>query len=437
MSSLNIGQFDSASTTVRVLAAAINGQGTVGLAMPKMFDLAARASQYLPSALRTRLFSFGAANEAVQLSELSSEDGPRAARWVTSRYENVQKTRSIFIGATNGAVVDLAARLGAPWLPQTWLVLLRREVDPDDISAVIEHGTQISDRLIKYFPDVAIHQMHDPLNDRGNAAQAAYLRMKWQRLPDAYRDFIRTRLEPGGTIFINGCDYRWPTKKLGEHHFFQLGGYGAIASEDLLARYGYSANACWSQRPEAEWGYEEALTADVQELAASVGARVVRLTYEAPQALSAPIARLFMKDSSQRLFVTNFNMLAPAFIGYSGAVPYWAVFNDQKSLADLQNFLKEHGPFEGIESLLFQNGVNADGQATALEWRNVLAAHTPDARLVGLRPAHHPQDFAAFDRYRRALRDIEHNLQTPKRRTLVADEVQGWFVQQEGIGRVL
>ena len=104
-----IGQFDSASTMVRVLAAALDGQGTVGLAMPKRFDVIARASQYIPPRLRSRLFSLGAANEAVRVENLSRDDGPLAARWVTSQYESRKRTNSIFIGAVNGAVTDLAA----------------------------------------------------------------------------------------------------------------------------------------------------------------------------------------------------------------------------------------------------------------------------------------------------------------------------------------
>ena len=168
---------------VRVLAAALDGQGTVGLALPKRFDVIARASQYISPRLRSRLFSLGAANEAVRVEDLSRDDGPLAAHWVTAQYKSQMRTNSIFIGAANGAVVDLAAGLGAPFLPQTLLLLVRRQVDPDDIDAVINHGQQISNKLAACFPDVAIHQMHDPLNDRGNAAQAAYLRLKWRRLP--------------------------------------------------------------------------------------------------------------------------------------------------------------------------------------------------------------------------------------------------------------
>ena len=437
VASPKIGQFDSASTMVRVLAAALDGQGTVGLAMPKRFDVIARASQYISPGLRSRLFSLGAANEAVRVENLSRDDGPLAARWVTSQYESRKRTNSIFIGAANGAVTDLAAGLGAPYFPQTLLSLVRRQVDPDDIDAVITHGRQMSDKLAACFPDIAIHQMHDPLNDRGNAAQAAYLRLKWRRLPEAYREFIRSRLTPGGTIFITGCDYHWPTRQLGKNHFFQLGGYGAVAPEDLLERFGYSASEDWQPRPEAEWGYDAALTADIQELANSLGARVVRLTYEAPQDLSGPISRLFMRDRKQRLFVTNFNMLAPAFIHRSGAAPYWAVFNDQKTLAKLDGFLSAHGPFERVDSLLFQNGVQAKGQATASDWLDALSAHACSARLLGLLPDQHPRDFAAFDRYRRVLRKTEGDLEEPMRRGLELNEVLDHLVFREGFGSIL
>ena len=436
MSSTKIGQFDSASTMVRVLAAALEGQHTVGLAMPKRFNVVARASQFIPPSLRSRLFSLGAANEAIELKDLGPKDGPRAAEWVTSQYKNLRKAPAIFIGATNGAVADLAAGLGAPWLPQTFLVLVRRKVDPDDIAAVIQHGQRMTDRLADNFPGIVTQQMHDPLNDRGNAAQAAYLRMKWHRLPDAYRDFIRNHLEPGGTIFITGCRYQWPSLQLGKKHFFQLGGYGAIAAEDLLSRYGYSYSDAWQLRPEAEWGYEDALTADIQDAAAAIDARVLRLNYDDPQALSAPISRLFIKDDPRHLLVTNFNMLAPAFIQRSDAIPHWVVFNDQKSLSELANFLRTHGPFERIDSLLFQNGAEAEGQALASDWLNVLSAHTTSARLLGLSPAQHPHDFASFDRYRQSLREAEKGLRTPVRGAFNLKDVLGGL-QREGLVSVL
>mgnify|MGYP003147357471 CR=1 FL=1 len=104
-------------------------------------------SQYISPGLRSRLFSLGAANEAVRVENLSRDDGPLAARWVTSQYESRKRTNSIFIGAANGAVTDLAAGLGAPYFPQTLLSLVRRQVDPDDIDAVITHGRQMSDKL--------------------------------------------------------------------------------------------------------------------------------------------------------------------------------------------------------------------------------------------------------------------------------------------------
>ncbi len=219
---------------VRVLAAAFDGQGTVGLAMPKRFDVIARASQYISPRLRSRLFSLGAANEAVRVENLSRGDGPLAVRWVTSQYESRKRTNSIFIGAANGAVTDLAAGLGAPYLQQTLLLLVRRQVDPDDIDAVITHGQQISGKLAASFPDVAIHQMHDPLNDRGNAAQAAYLRLKWRRLPEGYREFIRSRLTPGGRFLSRAAITTGPPASSGRTIFSSWVGMERLPQKTFL-----------------------------------------------------------------------------------------------------------------------------------------------------------------------------------------------------------
>ena len=113
------------------------------------------------------------------------------------------------------------------------------------------------------------------------------------------------------------------------------------------------------------------------------------------------------------------------------------MFNDQKTLAKLDGFLSAHGPFERVDSLLFQNGVQAEGQATASDWLDALSAHACSARLLGLLPDQHPRDFAAFDRYRRVLRKTEGDLEEPMRRGLELNEVLDHLVFREGFGSIL
>lgn len=413
-----VGQFDSASTLVRVIAATLDGQGSVGLGLPERFRLAARASAMVPKALRVRAYSFGALHEAVAPAELGSDAESAVAEWFVSQYSGITRSPALFIGSSNGALADLAAGMGAPWLPQTFLLLMRKPTtDVDDIRSVIAHAPSVGAPLAHAFPNAAAYQMHDPENDRLVVRHAAYFRMKWRRLPPAYRSFITSRLAPGGTIFIVGCRHPWPALRLSDRHFFQAGGHGGIGPQAILERHGLAGEPGWEMQPESEWGYDDALTDDIAEFAASQGLRVVRLLFDEPQALSAPVARFFrdhvVHRPRRRLVVTSFNMLAPAHVLRTGSTPYWSVFNDTGSLANLEHFLRTEEPFDEIAAFLFQNGVAAQGQATAKAWQDVLHAASPCGRLVGVRLDQHPFDFAAFDRYRRAMKEMKPAVQAP------------------------
>lgn len=381
--------------------------------MPRSFRLAARLSGVLPAGLRIRLYALGARREAVPPGRLRGDQAAAAAAWFTRQYRMDGRVPAVFIGASNGAIADLAAVMGAPWLPQTFLVLVR---DPtpavDDLDQVIARARRLGDPVLRHFPGVIAHQMHDAGNDRPNVRHAAYFRMKWHRLPEAYRQFLIRHLVPGGTIFVVDCRYRWPVRRLAPDHLFQAGGHGGLDPSAILAGHGVQETAEWQPEPEAEWGYDDRLTDDLRELARDRGFRILRISFDGPQDLSAPVARLLRRyrrgSEGSRLLVTNFNLLAPAHVLRTGAVSYWTVFNDRRSLDGLRRFLGEDGPFDRIDGLLFQNGVVAPGQADAAEWLEVLRQGcTGRARLLGLDAHDHPAGFAVFERFGRQLRQME------------------------------
>lgn len=78
-------------------------------------------------------------------------------------------------------------------------------------------------------------------------AGMTYFRVKWRRLPLAYRRFIRDRLAPGGELVAVDCTLRRPTTTIDDRYVFQFGALGDATPEeyhrggprvaDLLARY--------------------------------------------------------------------------------------------------------------------------------------------------------------------------------------------------------
>ncbi len=93
---------------------------------------------------------------------------------------------AVLVGASNGALVHLAAAAGVPWLPQTLLVPVRRPgADPHAPEAALEFGLRFAPALLAANPHVALHQMHDANQDELMVSEMPYFRIKHLRLPPA------------------------------------------------------------------------------------------------------------------------------------------------------------------------------------------------------------------------------------------------------------
>ena len=142
---------------------------------------------------------------------------------------------AIAIGSTNGAAIHLCAALGIPWLPQNLLVLVRRDgLDPDEPRKIMESGREVAESLLAAAPEMALHHMVDPTQDRLMGREALYFRLKRLKLGRAYESFIARHLAPGGILFTIECDLRWPVKRVADRHVFQFGGVGGLSPDEYL-----------------------------------------------------------------------------------------------------------------------------------------------------------------------------------------------------------
>lgn len=173
--------------------------------------------------------------------------------------------------------------------------------DPDDVAHSFAASRPIVDALLAADSRIAVHQMHDPNPHRLMLHSIRYFRIKHQCLPLAYREFLLGNLERGATLYVVNCTRDWPVTQISERSYFQFGATGgATESEYLqggervrafLARDG-STRTRWepppanTRAPEAEWGFDTALYAELERLAASMDWRVVELRFREPEALS-------------------------------------------------------------------------------------------------------------------------------------------------------
>ncbi|HWD58501.1 MAG TPA: hypothetical protein VG308_09500, partial [Stellaceae bacterium] len=218
----------------QALGRCLHGEEFRSLSGSAPLDLLMRNLDRLPRRPREWFYAIAGVTEAI---------GPRAARrldvdaiaaWLAGLYPD-RAYPAAFVGSSNGAVVHLAAALGVPFLPQTFLCPVRRlGADPDDAQAGLAAGRGIATALARARPDLAVHQMQDPNQDRLMLQTMSYFRLKHRRLPAPWRDALARWLPRGATLYVVDCRLRWPVTRLCERALFQFGAAGGATLDEYF-----------------------------------------------------------------------------------------------------------------------------------------------------------------------------------------------------------
>jgi len=328
---------------------------------------------------------------------------------------------AVAIGSSSGALVHLGTALGIPWLPQTFMIPVKHPgIHPDEPKQVMEWGMKPAKALLDANPELQLHHMHDPNQDRLTIQGMSYFRVKRLRLGATYKNFLENSLPAGGTIFLVECQRPWPATKIGDRHIFQFGALGGATEADFfqgsdrvvkyLERYG-SHKRRWNpptpngEYPEAEWGFEPALSEDVEQFAAARGYRIQRIVFQKPEHLSPFVAELYRWWYKQRgilgnrLLVESFLLTEPMWALRTGSVPFWMKFNMEPSLNWIEQYLESTDPYDEIYTILFSHGVNAIGLPTIDRWRAVFNYARKRGEFVGVEEDKFPRNFATLIRY--------------------------------------
>ncbi|AWP23730.1 hypothetical protein C4901_10670 [Acidiferrobacter sp. SPIII_3] len=427
-----IANFDSASSMLRTTAEALAG-GDYALidTMPRPLRAIVRGmaplANRVPERLRRSLYRMSGVLEAVPPAAAAGAALESVADWAVDRYPR-RRYPAALIGASNGAAVHLAAALGAPWLPQTFLMPVRRDgISPDDPAADAAWAVPLAERILRRHPDLQLHHMHDPNQDRLMIAGMSYFRFKWRRLPRAYARFLTETLARGATLYIVDCRLRWPVHRYGPRHVFQFGGAGGMSPEEyhqgsarIRAYLGREAAAVRTWRPppsddwapEAEWGFEPTLIDDLKRLARRQGWRLRGLVMERPEDLSPVVADLYAHwyhcrgYTPRGLLGSSFILMQPKLTAARGYLPFWMVFTAQPSAGALRAYLEGRPSFDYIYLWLFSHGASSVDLEPVDGWREIVQRARRYGGLVGVDADRYPADFAALARYQEAARDL-------------------------------
>ncbi|MGN9807066.1 hypothetical protein [Micromonospora sp. L32] len=432
-----IAGFDSASAMAVALARFLHGRDTPPLGKPALRVLrpAATVAARLPLRTREWIYSVFSGAEGRPESDIAGVDIDAVAESIAGLYPR-RRYPAAMIGASNGALIHLCAALGVPWLPQTLLLPVRqRRVSPDDPMRAAHAFDSTARALLDRNPDLVLHHMHDPNQDRLTLRRMAYFRIKRIRLGRAYEKFLTDVLEPGGVILTAECGQRWPTTRIGDRHLFQFGAVGGMSPQEYRAggprvaeylhRYGapvsrWQAPPPDAESPEAEWGFEPALHDDIAAFANRHGYRVSRLVFDEPEDLSPMIADLYRWWYRQRglpgdrLLIDSFMLLDPWWTLRTGAVPYWTAFPVQPSLDAVHRYLDSGDEYDHLHLGLFCHGVESVGTASADQWRELLRRARVAGVFAGVSPNRYPNDPGVFFNYQRAIRAIPDRRPMPK-----------------------
>jgi hypothetical protein len=435
-----VANFDSEAAMLRALGNYLRGEdfpmiGSMPRSVEPLMKALVAVVNVVPRRVREEVYTWSGRSEAVPPKKLDQVRAEDVSRWVVSHYPQRRYPAAV-IGSSNGALVHLYCALGIPWLPQTFLIPVRRSgVHPDEPVEELEWGRELARVLLAANPELQLHHMFDPNQDRLMARRMSYFRVKRLQLGKTYERFLEGTLAEGATLFVAECALTWPTTRIGERHVFQFGALGGATPEeylrgserveDYLARYG-SHRQHWDppqpdgERPEAEWGFEPVLREDIERFAREKGYRVRRILFEEPEdpsALVADLYRLWYEEHglpTNRLLVESFILMEPWWALRTGSVPFWMVFNTESSADRLERYLEVADPYDFIDLMLFSHGVDSVGLAPIERWRSEVRRARKHGGFVGVDERRFPRDFATFVRYHTDLKKIPTRYPLPE-----------------------
>jgi hypothetical protein len=437
-----IANFDSATAMLRATSAFLRKEDFPGMGTnPPAVEPIATLINKLPRPLQEAIYTLNSAGEGIARERLGEVSAEAVADWMVHQYPQ-RHYPAVAIGSSSGALVHLCAALGIPWLPQTFLIPVQHQGDikVDEPKTAMEWGRKHAKPLLEVNPELQLHHMHDPNQDRLTMRGMTYFRVKRLRLGAVYEQFLERSLSPGGTIFIIECQRIFPTTQIGDRHFFQPGGLGGATPEEFL--YGsdrvreylkqynpqyqkWDAPAPDGDRPEAEWGFEASLRDDIERFARQKGYRICRVVFDEPEHLSPLVAELYRwwyqerQILANRLLVESFILLEPMWTLRTGSIPFWMKFNMEPSLEWIEHYLSTSDAYDEIFLMLFSHGVNCVGLPTIDRWREVFKFARKRGEFVGVEEDKFPRNFATLIRYYTDLkRQISARYPLPRSLTL-------------------
>jgi hypothetical protein len=351
---------------------------------------------------------------------------------------------AIVIGAAlGGAAAYLSTAMGAPFLPQAFVVSLKHGSFTGDVNEYLNRSLNRALRIAADNPGIMTIQHYDPIHDGWMTRYINHLRFKLIDLPLEYANFIHSNLKPGGVVLYLDSAASWLRYRVGPRSVFQVGGWGGIPAEEFLEgserirAYGRSTGFKfhnWKLKdyevesgPESEWGSEPGLAEAIEAFCRAQGFRFVRIHRPYPNdfpRIAFESARFLLKKEGRPpagVVVEMFTQFDVNAVRQAGLLPLWLIFNTPDSL----EFLKEMRPKFPIDKPIFFSPLATFSMTPDLvpwkDWEKALEGLKWNN--IGTRPNHYPADARALVKWAEPLRQWVALNRHPIKSVLETDEL--------------
>ncbi len=438
-----ISRTDSSAVAMRSVAAALRGEPLnvweIADWQRKLLRLVGKGGKRAAIAAVERFIAASAIDPS-WADQISTDD---LVTWAVSLYDGVSGPfDAIIVGAPNGGVAHLATALGVPFLSQHFVSSYRDSSPLDDVETYQTHGAALAGRILPRNTNLAVTNHYDPLHDRFLVKYVNHIRYKLLKLPKVYQHFIDRVLKPGGTIFYVDCHYPWLMYLMGDRHWFQVGGLGAVTAQEfvkgrpeiaaLQKADGTSGAGHWGlksrlafEMPESEWGTLPPLREDVERFARDNNYRFFPLDGGQPEFFSRLAFRVWQRlltqaqVAPQGVLLETFTQVAPWAVRNSALLPVWLPWN----CTDSVDFLHQMQPsFPADKPVLWMplpNFVETFDTASWDSWLTTLNGHS--VLPLGMSPALYPADPSGMFAVQEALQEWVEAHPSPVTQTLPVD----------------
>ncbi len=343
-----------------------------------------------------------------------------------------------------GATSYLSLALGAPFLPQAFVISLNKGSYNGDVEVYLRRSLDQALKIAKNDPRLMTIQHYDPVHDGWLTRFVNHLRFKLIDLPEQYAQFIRQRVEPGGAVVYLEGQAEWLRYRVGERSVFQVGGWGDISAQEFLegsprltayARQTGLKTDHWplnaetfplESGPESEWGCEPGLAEALERFCKNEGLRFIRLRFPHPNDFSrlafSAAKKLLEKEgrAPAGTLVECFSQFDSTSALQSGLLPLWLIFNT----VDSARYLKEMSPHFPTDKPVFFSPLSTFSLTPDMaRWSDWTEALGRDFINIGTRPSHYPADARALVKWVEPLRDWVDQNRQPIQVRLTAEEL--------------